>query len=91
MVESPSTRRTVSGGSSHFVHSLPGVHTKPTNEYSWCYENPAAMPTNSGTRVDECLPRLEIDDKPLIYRQQFEPTVKQKKIFLSLLVFFFVL
>ena len=34
---------------------------------------------NSGTSFDECLPRLEIDDKPLMYRQQFEPTVSRRR------------
>ncbi|CAF0877590.1 unnamed protein product [Adineta ricciae] len=36
-----------------------------SNSYSWCYES-------SPTSPEECLSQLEIDNKPLIYRQQFE-------------------
>ncbi|CAF1101802.1 unnamed protein product [Rotaria sp. Silwood1] len=74
MVESPSTQRTVCTGNSHFGNSTSNLYTKPTNQYTWCYESSASIPTNSGTSFDECLPKLEIDDKPLIYREQFEPT-----------------
>jgi hypothetical protein len=70
MIESPSAQRTVFTGNSYSANSSPGSHTKSTNEYTWCYED-------SASSSDERLPRLEIDDKPLIYRQQFVPTVKK--------------
>jgi hypothetical protein len=79
MAETSSAQRTVSAGSHYFTNTSAGLYTKSINEYTWCYENSVAMLANSGTGFDECLPRLEIDDKPLIYRQQFEPTVKKNK------------
>jgi len=79
MFESTSSQRTVLTGNNLSGNSSPGPHTKLPNEYTWCYENSNSIHTNSGTNFDECLPRLEIDDKPLIYRQQFEPTVKTKR------------
>lgn len=71
MVESPSSQRAVLTSSNHSGSSTP----KLSNEYTWCYENSSTIQTNNETSSDQCLPRLEIDDKPLIYRQQFEPTV----------------
>jgi len=82
MVES-SSQRTVFTGNNLSVNSSPNSYTKSSNEYTWCYESSTSIHTNSGTSFDECLPRLEIDEKPLIYRQQFKPTVKKKKIFIS--------
>jgi hypothetical protein len=66
MVESPSSHRINSNGNQSTIS-----YTKPINEYTWCYENSIPIHTN----IDECLPQLEIDDKPLIYRQQFQTTV----------------
>jgi len=74
MVESPSSHRTVLTGNHTTI-----PYTKPTNEYVWCYENSNSMQVNNGTSFDECLPQLEIDDKPLIYRQQFESMVCVKR------------
>jgi RAP1 GTPase activating protein 1 len=65
MVESPSSHRINSNGNQSTIS-----YTKPINEYTWCYENSIPIHTN----IDECLPQLEIDDKPLIYRQQFQTT-----------------
>ena len=81
MVESPSSQRTVFTG-----HHTTTPYTKPTNEYVWCYEGSIPIHTNSGTSFDECLPQLEIDDKPLIYRQQFGTTVyiNNEEMFFSL-------
>ncbi|CAF2894408.1 unnamed protein product [Rotaria sp. Silwood2] len=67
MVESPSSQRTVFLG-----NHAPMTYSRSTNEYTWCYESSTSIHANSGTSFDECLPQLEIDDKPLIYRQQFE-------------------
>jgi len=74
MVESPSSQRIVSNGNHPTI-----PYTKPTNEPTWCYESSIPIHTNSGTSFDECLPQLEIDDKPLIYRQQFGTIVYIKK------------
>jgi hypothetical protein len=74
MVESPSSHRTVFTGNHTTI-----PYTKPTNEYVWCYENSNSMQVNNGTSFDECLPQLEIDDKPLIYRQQFESMVCRER------------
>ena len=71
MVESPSSQRLMSNG-----NQSASSYTKPTNDYTWCYENATAIHANNGTSIDEYLPQLEIDDKPLIYRQQFESTVR---------------
>ena len=70
MVESPSSHRTVYNGS---AMSIP--YTKSINDFTWCYESSNLNSISTRTSVDECLPQLEIDDKPLIYRQQFESTV----------------
>ena len=81
MVESPSSQRFMSNG-----NQSAGPYTKPTNDYTWCYENSIAVHANSGTASDEYLPQLEVDDKPLIYRQQFESIVnimKREGIFYS--------
>jgi hypothetical protein len=67
MVESPSSQRILSNGNQSTIS-----YSKPINEYTWCYES--SIP-NNGTNLDEHLPQLEIDDKPLIYRQQFQATV----------------
>jgi hypothetical protein len=88
MGESPSSQRTIFIGN-HSANSSPSSYTKSTNEYTWCYENLTSIYANNGTSVDECLPRLEIDDKPLIYRQQFEPTVYNQ--ILILIKFYFLL
>jgi hypothetical protein len=88
MVESQSPQRSFFTGNNLSPNASPSSYTKPTNDYTWCYENSASIPTNSGIGFDECLPRLEIDDKPLIYRQQFEPTVKTKKTRISNEIFF---
>jgi hypothetical protein len=69
MVDSPSSQRTVFNGNQTTIS-----YNKPTNEYTWCYESSIPIHANSGTSFDECLPQLEIDDKPLIYRQQFAAT-----------------
>ncbi|CAF0933796.1 unnamed protein product [Adineta ricciae] len=69
MVESPSSHRTVFNGS---AMSIP--YTKSINDFTWCYESSNLNSISTRTSVDECLPQLEIDDKPLIYRQQFEST-----------------
>ncbi|CAF1167389.1 unnamed protein product [Adineta ricciae] len=69
MVESPSSHRTVFNGS---AMSIP--YTKSINDFTWCYESSNMNSISTRTSVDECLPQLEIDDKPLIYRQQFEST-----------------
>ncbi|CAF0794556.1 unnamed protein product [Rotaria sordida] len=66
-IESPSSQRTVFIG-----NHTPITYIKPTNEYAWCFESSTTIHGNSGTSIDECLPQLEIDDKPLIYRQQFQ-------------------
>jgi hypothetical protein len=92
MFESPSLQRTVLTGNNLSGNSSPSSYTKSPNEYTWCYENSNSIHTNSGNSFDECLPRLEIDDKPLIYRQQFEATVKTKRkifFFSNLISFFF--
>jgi len=70
MVESPSSQRTVFNG-----HNTTIPYTKPVNEYTWYYETSSPISGNTGTSLDECLPQLEIDDKPLTYRQQFQTTV----------------
>jgi hypothetical protein len=75
MVESPTSQRTVYTGN----HPTNFSYTKPTNDYTWCNESSTPIHINNGTSFDECLPRLEIDDKPLIYRQQFEPIVNINK------------
>ncbi len=69
MFDSSSSQRPISPGYNHSTNSSP-------TSYTWCSESSASIPTNSATSLDECLPRLEIDDKPLVYRQQFEPIVK---------------
>ncbi|CAF4518259.1 unnamed protein product, partial [Rotaria sp. Silwood2] len=74
MTESPSSQRTICTGNNHFGNSTSSAYTKSPNQYTWCYESSASISTNSGTSFDECLPHLETDDKPLIYREQFEPT-----------------
>jgi hypothetical protein len=84
MVES-SSQRTVFTGNNLSANSPPNSYTKSSNEYTWCYESSASIHTNSGTSFDECLPRLEIDEKPLIYRQQFKPTVKKRKFLFLIL------
>jgi len=71
MFDSLSSQRPMSPGNNHSTNSSP-------TSYTWCSESSASIPTNSATSFDECLPRLEIDDKPLMYRQQFESIVKQK-------------
>ena len=88
MVETPSAQRTVSAGSNYFTNSSSSFNTKPTNEYTWCYESIPGMPANNGIGFEEYLPRLEVDDKPLIYRQQFEPTVKNQTNALISLLFY---
>ncbi|CAF1197303.1 unnamed protein product [Adineta steineri] len=68
MIESPSSHRTVFTGNQTTI-----PYTKPINEYTWCYESSSpSIQSNTKNSSDECLPQLEIDDKPLIYRQQFE-------------------
>jgi len=79
MVESPSSPRRRFMGNNLSGNSSPSSYGKLSNEYTWCYESSAPIHTNSGANFDGCSPRLEIDDKPLIYRQQFEPTVTKKK------------
>jgi len=70
MVDSPSSQRIVFNGNHSTI-----PYTKSTNDYTWCYESSFPIHTNSATSFDECLPQLEIDDKPLIYRQQFQSIV----------------
>ena len=67
MVESPSSQRINSNGNQSATS-----YAKPINEYTWCYESSIPNHTNDD---DECLPQLEIDDKPLIYRQHFQAFV----------------
>ncbi|CAF1628257.1 unnamed protein product [Rotaria magnacalcarata] len=67
MVESPSSHRTVFIGNHTTM-----AYNKPSSEYTWCSERSNSMNANSGTSFDECLPQLEIDDKPMVYREQFE-------------------
>ncbi|CAF4467163.1 unnamed protein product [Rotaria socialis] len=67
MVESPSSHRTVFIGNHTTM-----AYNKPSSEYTWCSERSTSMNTNGGTSFDECLPQLEIDDKPMIYREQFQ-------------------
>jgi hypothetical protein len=88
MVDSPSAQRTVFTGNSLSANSSPGSYTKSTNEYTWCYENSSSTSGNSSD--DECSPRLEIDDKPLIYRQEFVPTVNKNRCFVCLIIFNFL-
>ena len=71
MVESPSSQRITFNGTHQTI-----PYSKPSNEFTWCYESPIPIHTNSATSFDQCLPQLEIDDKPLIYRQQFQSIVK---------------
>ncbi|CAF2127795.1 unnamed protein product [Rotaria magnacalcarata] len=71
-MESPATQRTVDTGNNHTGGVSPNSHTKLTNQYTWCYESSATIHINSAISFDECLPCLEIDDKPLIYREQFQ-------------------
>lgn len=73
MVESPSSQRTVFGNHTTMAYN------KPTNEYTWCYEKSTSINTNTGISFDECLPKLEVDDKPLTYRQHFETKVYLNK------------
>lgn len=73
MVESPSSQRLMSNG-----NQSASSYTKPTNDYTWCYENSIPIHTNNATSIDEYLPQLEIDEKPLMYRQQFESAVRIK-------------
>lgn len=77
MVESPSSQRTLLLGNNHSGSSTP----KLSNEFTWCYENLSPISLNNGTSFDQCLPKLEIDDKPLLYRQQFELTVQNYNFF----------
>lgn len=79
MVESPSSQRIFSNGNHSNIS-----YNKPSNDYTWSYESSVPIHTNSATSFDECLPQLEIDDKPLIYRQQFQITVYLKIIFFRL-------
>jgi len=72
LVDSPSSYRSVYSGHQTTIPSSTS-YTKSTNDYQWSYENSIPQQINTGTSIDECLPRLEIDEKPLIYRQQFEP------------------
>ncbi|CAF0742340.1 unnamed protein product [Rotaria sordida] len=74
MAESSSSQQIVYTGNNHFGNLASTSYTKLTNHYTWCYESSASIQTNSGTSFDECLPCLETDDKPLIYREQFEST-----------------
>ncbi|CAF3107369.1 unnamed protein product [Rotaria socialis] len=67
MVESPSSHRTVFIGNHTTM-----AYNKPSSEYTWCSERSTSMNTNGATSFDECLPQLEIDDKPMIYREQFQ-------------------
>jgi len=86
MVESPSSQRITFNGTHPTI-----PYTKPSNEFTWCYESSIPIHTNSATSFDQCLPQLEIDDKPLIYRQQFQPIVYIKikiNIFYNLIVSF---
>jgi hypothetical protein len=83
MVDSPSSQRTVFNGNQTTIS-----YNKPTNEYTWCYESSIPIHANSGTSFDECLPQLEIDDKPLIYRQQFAATVFRNLIFFFIIIEF---
>jgi hypothetical protein len=69
MIESPSQRTVFTG------HNTTIPYSKSNNDYTWYSENSSPIHGNSGTSFDECLPQLEIDDKPLIYRQQFLTTV----------------
>lgn len=39
---------------------------RPSNEFTWCYETP--LMTENDDRLS---PQLEIDEKPMVYRQQF--------------------
>jgi hypothetical protein len=55
------------------------------NEYTWYNESSSPIHGNGATSFDQCLPQLEIDDKPLIYRQHFGATVcinKGKNLFI---------
>ncbi|UJR23704.1 hypothetical protein I4U23_026685 [Adineta vaga] len=63
MSDSTSLQRTITTGNNHIGN------TSPSNSYSWNYESSVTISTNND---DECLSGLEIDDKPLIYRQQFQ-------------------
>lgn len=73
-VESPSSPRTGFLGNHQTVQ-----YTKSTNENAWCYEVSTAVHTNTGTSFDECLPQLEIDERPLTYRQHFQSHVNINK------------
>lgn len=73
MVESPSQPTAFIG-----THATT-PYNKPTNECTWCYESSTPAYTNTDKSIDECLPQLEIDDKPLIYRQQFQAKVNINK------------
>ncbi|CAM2706512.1 unnamed protein product [Rotaria socialis] len=74
MMESPSTQRTVDTGNNHTGGVSPNSHKKLTNQYTWSCESSATVHINTAISFDECLPHLEIDDKPLIYREQFQST-----------------
>ncbi|CAF0746655.1 unnamed protein product [Adineta steineri] len=65
-------QRTVSMGTNHFTNSSASLNTKSPNEYAWCFESSLTTHATNDNNSDEYSPRLEIDDKPLIYRQQFE-------------------
>ena len=49
---------------------------KVANDFTWCHETNSQEDFENETNLDEYEPKLETDDKPLIYRQQFLPTVR---------------
>jgi len=75
MIESPSSDRTVFNGNQS-TNTYQKTSSSP--EYTWCYESSIPNQMSNGTSFDECLPQLEIDDKPLTYRQQFEKLVRKE-------------
>lgn len=75
MITPPTIQRTLSTESNTQCPTSPSAYTKSTNQYTWCYENSITVNTNNGNNVEECVPRLEIDNTPLIYREQFMTSV----------------
>ena len=77
MIELSLSSRIITTEDNRLPVPSPSSETKSANQYRWCYENAASVHIASGTFFDKSLPQLEIDDKPLVYRQQFETTVKK--------------